>query len=86
MTSVGTQHSCSASLDASGDPNDLWAYSIDNQQWTQLTPPKSGKSRLIYIPKIFRGSSSSHEIGAGVEILISSRCGRVTFPERARKS
>jgi uncharacterized protein (TIGR03437 family) len=25
-------------LDASGDRNDLWAYSVDNQQWTQLQP------------------------------------------------
>jgi uncharacterized protein (TIGR03437 family) len=25
-------------LDASGDRNDLWAYSVDNQQWTQVRP------------------------------------------------
>jgi hypothetical protein len=24
--------------DASGDRNDLWAYSVDRQQWTQLNP------------------------------------------------
>jgi uncharacterized protein (TIGR03437 family) len=25
-------------LDASGDRNDLWAYSVDTQQWTQINP------------------------------------------------
>jgi uncharacterized protein (TIGR03437 family) len=25
-------------LDASGDRNDLWAYSVDNQQWAQINP------------------------------------------------
>jgi uncharacterized protein (TIGR03437 family) len=25
-------------LDSSGDRNDLWAFSVDNQQWTQINP------------------------------------------------
>jgi uncharacterized protein (TIGR03437 family) len=36
--SVGRELFLFGGLDASGDRNDLWAYSVDNQQWTQLNP------------------------------------------------
>jgi uncharacterized protein (TIGR03437 family) len=36
--SVGRQLLMFGGLDASGDRNDLWAYSVDNQQWTQINP------------------------------------------------
>jgi hypothetical protein len=36
--SVSKQVFMFGGLDASGDRNDLWAYSIDNHQWIQLQP------------------------------------------------
>jgi len=36
--SVGRQIFVFGGLDASGDRNDLWAYSVDHQQWTQINP------------------------------------------------
>jgi hypothetical protein len=36
--SVGRELFVFGGLDASGDRNDLWRYSVDNQQWIQLDP------------------------------------------------
>ncbi len=36
--SVGRQLLMFGGQDASGDRNDLWSYSVDQQQWTQLSP------------------------------------------------
>ena len=35
---VGRQLLMFGGQDASGDRNDLWSYSVDRQQWTQVNP------------------------------------------------
>src|SRR5258708_34877568 len=35
---VGRQRFMFGGLDSSGDRNDLWAFSVDNQRWTQINP------------------------------------------------
>src|SRR5260370_16846520 len=35
---IGRQLLMFGGQDASGDRNDLWSYSVDQQQWTQLSP------------------------------------------------
>jgi uncharacterized protein (TIGR03437 family) len=41
-------------LDTSGDRSDLWAFSVDNQQWTQISPtglapgPRHGHAEILF--------------------------------------